>query len=156
MDDEGETMGEVFDARVRALLDAPNMAHIATVDRSGSPRVSPVWISADEDSLLLNTIDGRAWPKRLRRSGRIAVSIINAENPAEYVEICGSLAEETHEGADEHIDLLSRKYIGIDYPSRFEGEQRILIRINPDRVSYINLMERVPGIPDDAVPVNGS
>jgi hypothetical protein len=41
----------------------------------------------------------------------------------------------THEGADEHIDSLARKYLGVDYPNRREGEQRVKIRIRPERIA---------------------
>jgi hypothetical protein len=45
------------------------------------------------------------------------------------------VTEITTEGADEHIDFLARKYLGIDYPNRREGEQRIKVRIRPERIA---------------------
>jgi hypothetical protein len=41
----------------------------------------------------------------------------------------------THEGADEHIDKLAKKYLGQDrYPWHSSEEQRIIVRIRLDRV----------------------
>jgi len=41
----------------------------------------------------------------------------------------------THEGVDEHIDALARKYLGQDtYPSRQPGEQRLIIRVQLEHV----------------------
>jgi len=44
------------------------------------------------------------------------------------VTIRGSVAEHTKEGADEHIDKLAKKYLGVD--------KRIILKIKPERVHY--------------------
>jgi hypothetical protein len=57
------------------------------------------------------------------------------ENPYEYVEIRGRVVDQTTEGADEHINSLAKKYLGQDeYPYRQPGEQRVIIRIEPEHV----------------------
>jgi len=140
-------MAAQIDERVRRLLDGPNMAHVASVDRTGRPRVQPVWIGTDGDRLLINTQEGRTWPKRVRRDPRISLSIVNAEMPAEYVEIVGSVVAETTDGAKDHLDELSRVYTGGDYPNHFEGEIRVIFQIEPERINYVNLLEHVPGMP---------
>jgi hypothetical protein len=58
------------------------------------------------------------------------------DNPYEYLEVRGRVAERTHDGADEHIDKLARKYLGADeYPYRQAGEQRVIIRVEPETAS---------------------
>jgi hypothetical protein len=53
------------------------------------------------------------------------------------VTIRGKVVEETTEGADEHIDKMAKKYLGMDkYPFKMPGEQRILLRIEPDNVFH--------------------
>ena len=67
----------------------------------------------------------------------MTITVADAQNPYEYVEIRGKVVEDTHEGADEHIDALAKKYLGKDeYPFRQPGEQRIKIAIEPDRVRF--------------------
>jgi hypothetical protein len=52
------------------------------------------------------------------------------------VALRGRVVEVTHEGADAHIDKLAKKYLGRDtYPNRQPGEQRVMIRIEPEKVS---------------------
>ena len=63
---------------------------------------------------VLNTAEGRAWPRNLERDPRVTLTVQNMENPYEYVEIRGRVAERTHEGADEHIDSLAKKYMDAD------------------------------------------
>jgi hypothetical protein len=43
-------------------------------------------------------------------------------------------------GADSHIDMRAKKYIGIDrYPNRMPGEKRIILKIKLDRVFQMKL-----------------
>jgi PPOX class probable F420-dependent enzyme len=136
-----------LDEGVRRLLDGPNLASVATIDARGRPRVHPTWVSTDGETVWLNSQEGRQWLTRLRRSGRVAISIVNAEDPEEYVEIRGTLVGDTHEGAKEHIDALSRTYLGVDYQHHFEGEQRVIFRIAPDHVTHVDLKQGIPGAP---------
>ena len=82
----------------------------------------------------LHTAEGRKWPRNPERDPRVTVTVQNHENPYEYVEIRGRVAQRTHDGTGEHIDALARKYLGQDaYPSRRPGEQRVIIRVEPER-----------------------
>jgi hypothetical protein len=63
--------------------------------------------------------------------------VLNLENPYEYVEIRGRVAERTREGADEQIDELAKKYLDQDtYPFRQPGEVRLLITVEPQHVRH--------------------
>jgi hypothetical protein len=47
----------------------------------------------------------------------------------------GTVTEVATEGADDHIDRLTKKYLGKDtYPFRQPGEVRLKIRVHPDRI----------------------
>jgi PPOX class probable F420-dependent enzyme len=127
------TIGE----RERKILDAPNYAHVATLRGDGTVHGVVVWVDADDASILLNSAEGRAWPANVRRDPRVTITVANHENPYEYVEIRGRVVEDTHDGADEHIDALAKKYLGKDtYPFRQPGEQRVKFVIEPERVRY--------------------
>lgn len=137
----------VVHPRVQALLAGAHLAQVATVDRAGAPCVQPTWFDVLGDRIRLNSVEGRAWPERARRDPRISICVVNAEATTEYVEIRGRIVVDTHDGADAHIDELSRKYIGIDYPNRFPGEQRVTFQVEPDKVTYVNLLEAIPAAP---------
>lgn len=119
----------------RLLTEGRNFAAVATLMPDGSPQVSIVWIDSDGEHVILNTAEGRTKPKNLRRDPRVAVTVINSENPYEQVMIRGRVVEMTHDGADAHIDQLAKKYLGVDkYPYRGPGEQRVIIKISPDHI----------------------
>ena len=128
-------MPEQIDGKARALLEAPNFCHICTVAKDGRPQVNPIWVHTDNGHVVVNSAEGRAWPENVRRDPRVTLCVPNQENPYEYVTIWGRVVEQTHDGADENINFLSEKYLGEkEYPFRKPGEQRVLFRIEPEKV----------------------
>ena len=121
--------------RAGQLLRDKNLAAVTTIRKDGSPHTTPVWIDWDGENVLFNTAEGRAKPRHLRRDPRVSVLVVDRENPYAWVSVTGR-AELTHEGADEHIDDLSEKYVGRrPYASRAPGEQRIKVIVRPERVT---------------------
>lgn len=121
---------------VRALMTARNYAHIATLMPDGSPHVSPVWADLDGGLIVVNTVEGRVKTRNIRRDPRVALSVHDQEDPYRMVAIRGEAIEVTRDGADEHIDALAKKYLGVNrYPNRRPGEQRVIVRIRADHVA---------------------
>lgn len=131
-------MSATIEGHAEELLKGKNFCHVATLRPDGSVQVAPVWVDVEDGMPVLNTAEGRAWPRNLARDPRVTLTVQNMENPYEYLEIRGRVAERTTEGADEHINALAKKYLGEDeYPFRRPGEERIIIRVEPEHV-YLN------------------
>jgi|tagenome__1003787_1003787.scaffolds.fasta_scaffold20773596_2 PPOX class probable F420-dependent enzyme len=130
-------MAEKLEGRAREIVDDKNFAHVSIPRPDGTIQTVVVWANTDDQGrVLVNSAEGRRWPANLRRAGQATISVANAENPYEYVSITGKLVEDTHEGADAHIDALAKKYMDADsYPFRREGEQRISFALQPERVT---------------------
>ena len=121
------------------LFENKEMAHVATLNADGSPQVSAVWIARDGDLITFNTAEGRVKPNNLRRDGRVAISITDEENPYENVLVQGKVVEMTNDGADADIDALAKRYLDADsYPFRQEGEKRVIVKIEPEKVNHTN------------------
>ena len=117
------------------LLTKPTFAHLATLNPDGSPQVTPVWVDYDGANVVVNTARGRVKAKNLAREPRVAVSIVDPENPYRYLGIQGRVVEMTEKGGDAHIDKMAKKYLGKDtYPFRAPGEVRVIVKIAPDKV----------------------
>ena len=130
-------MAAELDSKARALLEAPNFAHVATHRADGTIHLVAVWVDVEADHVVLNSAEGREWPRNVRRDPRVTLSVPNLDDPYEYVEIRGRVVEDMHEGADEHIDRLAKKYYGLDrYPSRRPGERRVIFRVAPEWVRH--------------------
>lgn len=131
-------MSERIDGRAQELLQAKNFADVATLRADGSVQTSPVWVDVQDGRPVLNSAEGRTWPRNLEHDPRVTMTVQNIENPYEYVTIRGRVIERTHEGADEHIDAMAKKYLGKEsYPFRRPGEQRVILRVEPEHV-YTN------------------
>ncbi len=128
-------MSERIEGRAEELLRAKNFCVVSTLRSDGSVHSAPVWVDVQDGRPVLNTAEGRAWPTNLERDPRITLTVQNMENPYEYLAVRGRVAERTHDGADAHIDALAKKYMGVDeYPLRQPGEQRVIIRVEPEHV----------------------
>jgi PPOX class probable F420-dependent enzyme len=118
------------------LLNKATFAHLATTMADGRPQVTPVWIDFDGSLVLVNSGTGRVKDKNMRRDNRVALSILDPDNPYRYLSILGEVVEVTETGANEHIDRLAKKYLGKDkYPYHRPGESRVIYKIRPDKVS---------------------
>ena len=129
-------MAAIIPQQFRDLLTKKAFASLATVMADGSPQVTPVWFDYDGTHLRVNSAKGRVKDRNMRRNARVALSIMDPENPYRHLAIRGRVEEITEAGADAHIDSLSKKYLGKDrYPNRRPGEVRVIYRIRPERVS---------------------
>jgi len=123
---------------IAKLIEGKNFAFIATLMKGGAPQATPTWIDIDNrKTLLINTAEGRQKQKNITRDPRVAISIIEHNNPYHMVMIRGRVVEQTNTGADEHIDKLAKKYLGLEkYPMRSPQEKRIILKIKPEKVFY--------------------
>jgi PPOX class probable F420-dependent enzyme len=129
----GTTPPHLTDDQV-ALLREKVLAHVATTMPDGSPQVTPTWVDTDGEAVLFNTAKGRIKHRNLVRDPRVAISVTDKANDYRAVVIRGR-AEFVDEGADAHIDRMAKKYLGVDrYPRRQEGEQRVIVRVVPERI----------------------
>ena len=118
------------------LFTKKSFAHLATIMADGRPQVTPVWIDFDGTHVLVNSVSGRVKDKNLRRDKRVALSILDPDNPYRYMSILDQVIEITQAGADAHIDRLAKKYLGLKkYPYHRPGEARLIYKIRPERVS---------------------
>jgi PPOX class probable F420-dependent enzyme len=128
-------MSVKIEGRAEELLKGKNFCNVASLRADGTVHGVPVWVDIQDSRPVLNSAEGRSWVRNLERDPRVTLTVQNLENPYEYLEIRGRVAERTHDGADEHIDSLAKKYMGVDeYPLRQPGEQRVIIRVEPEHV----------------------
>lgn len=129
-------MTTIEDPQVARLLAEPNHAVVSTFNDDGSVHSAVVWVDVLDGKAALNSGVGRKWPTNLERDPRVTVLVYDQGNPYEYVEIRGRAQGRT-DGADEHIDRLAKKYMGVDrYPYHTDSEQRITYVVDAERVRH--------------------
>lgn len=117
------------------LLKKKAYAHVATLMADGRPQVSPVWVDYDGEYIIMNTARGRVKDKNITRDKRVALSIQDPDDPYRCLIVQGEVAEISEEGANEVIDSLAKKYLGVDrYPWYRPEETRVSYWIAPLKV----------------------
>ncbi len=124
------------------LVDCPPVAALSTVMPSGDPQTSVVWCDFDGIHVRVNTMRGFQKERNMRRDPRVTLLCYDPRQPLRFLEIRGTVVEMTEDGAAEHLDSLSSRYLGkpVRYfgdviPLRFaETEVPVLCRILPSHV----------------------
>jgi PPOX class probable F420-dependent enzyme len=117
------------------ILDTKALLYLGTQNKDGSPQVSPVWFGTNGDIIEVNSAKGRLKDLNMRARPQVSIAIVDPENAYRWVGIQGTVVEITENGAEEHIDALANKYLGVDsYPNRQEGQVRVIYRIRADKV----------------------
>lgn len=120
------------------LIQRPAFANLATVMKDGSPHVTPVWFDYEGGYFRINSAKGRVKDRNMRNNPRVALCILDPQNPYRYLEIRGHVTEISENGADEHIDKLAMKYLNVaSYPHRTATEVRVQYKITADHVSVM-------------------
>jgi PPOX class probable F420-dependent enzyme len=117
------------------LMKRPSTCFLATTMPDGSPQLTQTWVDTDGAHVLINTVEGHQKVRNVGRDPRVAVSVIDPDNPSRYFAVRGSVVEATTDGAADHIETLAQRYLGGPYPWFGGRDQvRVLLRIAPDRI----------------------
>ena len=121
--------------RLKELLDGPTFATLATVMSDGSPQATTMWVDRDGDQIRFNTAEGRVKARNLEQDPRVAVALFNPDDGYEAFAVQGRVVEMTRDGADDHIDALSQKYLGTDYQWRTPAMVRLIVVVDAESVA---------------------
>jgi PPOX class probable F420-dependent enzyme len=114
---------------IRAFLQAPRYATLATIGPDGTPHQAVIWYGVDGDDLLINSRRERRWPKNLLSDPRVSLAVQDGDQPNHWVGVKGR-AELLRDGeaALADIQALARRY-GDEGGGRFEGQDRVTYRV---------------------------
>jgi PPOX class probable F420-dependent enzyme len=118
------------------ILEKKGFAHVATIGPKGEPHSSPVWYEFDGEFFKFSNLKTRQKYKNLVRNPKVAISILDPDNPYRYLEIRGKVENIEDDINYEFIDRLAKKYMGVEkYPMHQPGDERVIIKIKPERVT---------------------
>ena len=120
------------------LRENPFPGVVTTLRPDGSPHSTVVWVDEDDGDVLFNTAEGRAKPRHLRADPRVSITMVDPADQYRWLAVTGR-AEVTTEGARSHIDKMAKKYLGVDDYPWYRGEQRLIVRIRPEKVDAYGL-----------------
>lgn len=115
-----------------------HLASVATVRPDGTVQLTPTWVDSDGEHVLINTAEGRKKPEYLRQNPNTTVLVVDRNNPYRWLSVSGK-ADLEHRGAEEHIDVLAHRYTGKEKYGVDPDEERVIVRVTPERISSSQL-----------------
>jgi PPOX class probable F420-dependent enzyme len=120
------------------LLQSTALAQVATIGPHGEPQVNPVWFDWDGEHLKFSQTKTRQKYRNLRRDPRIALSIVDPENPYAYLEIRGEVARIEEDPDLAFANSMAKKYLGLDeYPYHQPGDERVVVFVRPQHTTQM-------------------
>jgi PPOX class probable F420-dependent enzyme len=123
------------------LLESPYVAVLTTVAPNGQPENTVVWCSWDGEHVLVNTADGRRKPNNVRNNPKVALTVIDPQNPYRWIDVRGVVEEIAPDAEYANINAHAKLYAGVEEyyggfaPIENKGkEDRIVFKVRPDRV----------------------
>jgi PPOX class probable F420-dependent enzyme len=134
-------MAVAIPEKFKDLLDRPIVVSLVTLMPDGKPQATPVWVDAKDGFVRVNSARGRQKDKNMKVGSPVTILSIDPENPYRWMEVRGEIVEETEEGAVDHINSLSAKYMNRpDYYAGNEAqrgkEQRVTYKIEVQHVNH--------------------
>jgi PPOX class probable F420-dependent enzyme len=139
----GQSLTDVPPAHLKLLDDAVT-ASMSCLNANGTIHISPVWVSRDNNKILVNSVRGRQKDRNLRQRRHASLLFVDPDNAYQWMSIQGVVDDVIDEDdpargrlATESINQLSQVYLGEStYPLRDpdRNEVRSLYRIQPIRV----------------------
>jgi len=124
---------------VRAFLEEPRFAVMATINNTGTPQLTVMWYALAEgaDLVVLNSMRGLIKDRNLRRDSRMSLCV---EDGMRYVTLEGraELIDDRAQQEREVNEMIAPRYIGWRLGSRrwevIQGSDRIGIHMHVERV----------------------
>jgi PPOX class probable F420-dependent enzyme len=144
MEKETNNNNSILTEPIVKFFRGKNFGFLGTVNKDGSPQVTPTWVdvieneNGNEGIILVNTAMDRIKQKNVSKDPRVSISIVDEDNPYSMITIKGRVVEQITEGANEHIDKLAKRYLDAErYPAHSPNVKRIILKIKPVKIFYL-------------------
>ena len=113
------------------LLIQPNFGHLATVRPDGDPAVTPMWFEWDGELLRFTHTTRRAKLRNLEHNPHVAVSVLDAAKPYQYLQARCLLESITPDPTGAFYVKLAERY-GMQNPAPPpDSADRVIIAVRP-------------------------
>jgi PPOX class probable F420-dependent enzyme len=118
------------------LLESKALADVATIGPNGEPQVNPVWFGWDGTYITFSQTTTRQKYRNVQRDARIALSVVDPENPYRYLEVRGKVVRIDPDPDYAFINQMAQKYLDVEkYPWTQPGEERVVIVVEPEHTT---------------------
>jgi len=118
------------------ILDQKVLAHVATIGPDGEPQNNPVWFDTKDGFIRFSQTTTRQKYRNVQRDPRVALSIVDENNPYRYLEIRGTVERIDPDPDYAFINSMAKKYLGQDvYSGTQPGEERVVVVVRPEHTT---------------------
>ena len=120
------------------LLESTALAHVGTIGPGGEPQNNPVWFGWDGEHIKFSQTKTRQKYRNVHRESRLALSLVDPENPYRYLEVRGEVERIEEDPDNEFINAMAKKYMGVDvYPMHQPGDERVVVYVRPQHTTQM-------------------
>lgn len=120
------------------LLAGTTFAHVATIGPNGEPQNNPVWFGWDGRHIKFSQTKTRQKFRNVGKDPRVAMSIIDPENPYRYLEVRGTVDHIEQDPQNDFINAMAKKYMGMEeYPYHQPGDERVVVYVEPQHTTQM-------------------
>ena len=122
---------------MKAFLDEPWIASIATLTKTGHPHVTPIWSDYDGEHFWSSLVDGNPKTRALERDNRVSLCFGNDNMPYKAVLVHGTV-ELIRGDARPIVHRLARKYVGEEKAEwatdALMSSPQVIVKVTPQRI----------------------
>jgi PPOX class probable F420-dependent enzyme len=128
--------GTKLDRKAEEFVMGVHFGKLATVNRDGSPQLTPVWYLYERGLFVINTATDRLKYRNIRRDPRVALLI---DEGYSYVAVKGNARIARERDGNKDIETLAIRYLGEERGRKqarelYWKQKRVTIEIEPLRV----------------------
>jgi PPOX class probable F420-dependent enzyme len=129
-------MADLNNPKVQKILQSKAFAHLATIRPDGSPQSSPMWFLWDGEYIKFTHATNRKKYRNIELDPRVAVSIIDGDDPYTYAEFRGVVERIEEDPGGAFYDTLAKHY---GSPWGYPGDPRVILYMKIQHVAGQNL-----------------
>jgi len=115
--------------RLQGFFEQVLPAIITTLTDRGAPEMTPLWYEFADGEIRINGDKTRIWMDRMEKTGRATLFVMDPTNFWRWVQVYGRVIEVKDDPGGEHINRLSHRYRGTDYPGDRSTRRTVRIEI---------------------------
>ena len=119
----------------RALLDEPNIGHLATLRPDGTIQLNDMWFQFEGESIRFTHTNKRAKFRNLQANPTMTLSVTDPKDDYRYLELRGRLTEVVGDPTGSFYTELDRRYGSALPATPPDAADRVILVMTIDKVN---------------------
>ena len=119
----------------RALLDQPNIGHLATLRPDGTIQLNDMWFAFDGENLRFTHTNKRRKFRNLQQNPAMTLSVTDPDDKYRYIELRGRLVDTIADPTGSYYTELDRRYGATTSEPPADAADRVILIMAIDKVN---------------------